>query len=458
MNAVVPSPFGRGGPKAEPVRGSGPTGVPRHLVFECGSTAATPIHTGIQRVVRNIARHLPDHAAERGWQLRFVAFGEAGAVAVDPAALGARRVWLGDGAGPAETGRASDPPADKRDRKRRKRRRRRLSRLRALFDRARSRAADLLARLADRTVARRRHAGDVLLLIDPTWDRPVWAEVDRFRRRGGAVVGVVYDLIPLSHPHTTNNRVATSFAEAFAATTARADGLVCISRFVADCVNAHLDSHPTGLPRPNVTHFRLGTDPAPPAAREPPSGPVAAAFAGPVPTFLIVGSIEPRKRADLVLDAFEAVWAAGTDARLVFVGRQSWGMAAFLERAAAHAERGRRLFVFRDASDPDLDHAYAACAALIFASEIEGFGLPLVEAFVRGVDVIASDIPVFREIADGRAAFFPAGDAAALARLVAARTADPPPRRPPDPAAWIDWRASADELLDAVERVARPSA
>ena len=49
---------------------------------------------------------------------------------------------------------------------------------------------------------------------------------------------------------------------------------------------------------------------------------------------------------------------------------------------------------------------YAEAVAFIFPSLAEGFGLPLLEAMAVGCPVIASDIPVFREIADPSVLFF----------------------------------------------------
>jgi glycosyltransferase involved in cell wall biosynthesis len=52
-----------------------------------------------------------------------------------------------------------------------------------------------------------------------------------------------------------------------------------------------------------------------------------------------------------------------------------------------------------DASDADLATYMHHARALLFPSFVEGYGLPLVEALAAGTPVIASDIPVFRELA-----------------------------------------------------------
>jgi glycosyltransferase involved in cell wall biosynthesis len=50
-------------------------------------------------------------------------------------------------------------------------------------------------------------------------------------------------------------------------------------------------------------------------------------------------------------------------------------------------------------TDADLATWLAGAQALLFPSFAEGYGMPIVEALALGVPVIASDLPVFREIA-----------------------------------------------------------
>ena len=120
----------------------------------------------------------------------------------------------------------------------------------------------------------------------------------------------------------------------------------------------------------------------------------------------MVGSIEPRKSHEYVLNAFESLWAAEINVSLVFVGRNTWKSDALLERISSHQRLNQNLFLLRDATDVDLDFCYNHSSALIIASTVEGFGLPIVEAFQAGLPVIASDIPVFREIAKDNATYF----------------------------------------------------
>ena len=168
----------------------------------------------------------------------------------------------------------------------------------------------------------------------------------------------------------------------------------------------------------------------------------------------MVGSIEPRKNHAYVLDAFDLFWQQGGIASLVIVGRHGWKSDSLLERIAQHEQLGRQLFLLRDATDAELDHCYRNASALVIASIIEGFGLPIVEAFQRGLPVLCSDIPVFREIADGKATFF---DLAHPDHLTGAlegfcRDHASQDRRMRKPQKWLNWRESTEQLISAIMR------
>ena len=99
--------------------------------------------------------------------------------------------------------------------------------------------------------------------------------------------------------------------------------------------------------------------------------------------------------------------------------------------------------------DEDLAAIYSGARALVFPSDDEGFGLPTVEALACGTPVVASDIPVLREVLGDRATFVESGDLEALlAAGVAAR------RPAPAPPSWT-WLDAARATWRVYEEVAR---
>jgi alpha-1,2-rhamnosyltransferase len=141
-------------------------------------------------------------------------------------------------------------------------------------------------------------------------------------------------------------------------------------------------------------------------------------FSGSV--YLMVGTIEPRKNHLFVLNAFIELWNRGVNASLCIVGKLGWLYDEILERLTTNPALNTRLFIFNDINDEELVWCYKRAKALIFASISEGFGLPLVEAMYFGKPVLASDIPVFREIGADYPYFFSLEDPIHLANIIEA--------------------------------------
>jgi alpha-1,2-rhamnosyltransferase len=300
--------------------------------------------------------------------------------------------------------------------------------------------------------------GSILLLLDSSWGMPIWPGAARFKQRGGMIAGVIYDLIPITHSHTSVPNLVAAFKEWIANHLRLTDGFVCISGTIAGSLAEYIQTIEPDATRPStppISFFHLGSELDFITTERPVDLAVKDIFTPDRHVFLMVGSVEPRKMHAYVLDAFDRFWAAGGTAALVIVGRNGWKTEDFLQRVAEHPQLGRQLFILRSASDADLDHCYHNASSLVIASEIEGFGLPVVEAFQRGLPVMCSDIPVFREIADGRATFFGLSDPAELTQALDdfCRRVDLTLRRQRQPQHWIGWRESTEQLLAATMRI-----
>ncbi|HUN40912.1 MAG TPA: glycosyltransferase [Acetobacteraceae bacterium] len=296
-------------------------------------------------------------------------------------------------------------------------------------------------------------AADALLLLDSSWHLPVWPAVQRFRSRGGMVIGVAYDLIPISHPDACVPELVACFDQWLNLIASEADAFVTISRSTAKALKEFLaHENRCGRRLPPVAHFYLGSELDFHSGEHEVRPAIKGVFDTNEHVYLMVGSIEPRKKHAFVLEAFDRYWSAGGKGRLVIIGRQGWRTEDVLERIASHPEHEKRLHLVRDATDSELDHAYRNASALIIASEIEGFGLPVVEAFQRGLPVLCSDIPVFREIAEGRATFFSLEDPDCLVYAIREFTLahDATKRQERNPVAWLSWRESTEQLFAAM--------
>lgn len=148
---------------------------------------------------------------------------------------------------------------------------------------------------------------------------------------------------------------------------------------------------------------------------------------------LNVGNAMPRKRLDLLLRVFAQVrkHAAGdskrpADIRLLRVGEplppEHRQLARQLGVESSVIELG---FLGRDI----LAAAYRRADLLVHTAEAEGFGLPLIEAMACGCPVIASDLPVLREVGGIAATYCTVGDIESWRRAVLAGI---PPALTPD--------------------------
>lgn len=300
--------------------------------------------------------------------------------------------------------------------------------------------------------------GDVLLLPELVclWgDRQ--AVLDRWSAQS-TVIALVYDLIPITHPHLFDAELTRCFARAVDWAAGHCDGALCISRATADELSRWLGAREGAGQRlyPSALAVgRLGADFAPASASQAVRPVLSRFLDAPGSVYLAVGTIEPRKNLGCLLDAFDQIWDGESDARLLILGRRGWLSGPVIQRLRRHPRLGRSLLWMENASDAELHHAYGAARALVYASLVEGFGLPLVEAMRLGTPVLANDIPVFREIGADHCAYFDATRPETLVGLLTAleRTGVFPGAGPAG-FTWPDWKTCAWETLDAVVTLA----
>lgn len=124
-------------------------------------------------------------------------------------------------------------------------------------------------------------------------------------------------------------------------------------------------------------------------------------------TFLIVvGTIEPKKEHLYILNQLSELWNEGYDLPLFIIGRRGWLDQGIVERIEMHPKRDKNFYWLDDITDAELLVAYQRARFLLFASEVEGFGLPLIEALSNGLPVIVYDTPVSREIVGDLGIYF----------------------------------------------------
>jgi glycosyltransferase involved in cell wall biosynthesis len=292
--------------------------------------------------------------------------------------------------------------------------------------------------------------GDIFLMLDATWNHvaeylPI---IKAVKAGGGATIVGLHDILPLSYPAAFPPPIVRCMQEWMEKVVLTSDGVIAVSRAAAQNLRDFLSECGRGPPAFPIGWWRLGDDFS--CAEGAQASPLARSIAASDrPYFLGVGTVEPRKGYPVVIDALEKLWADGVDATYVIVGSPGWGMRQFTQRVEGHKAFNRHLFWLKNASDADLILLYRSARALVLASVAEGFGLPIVEAAYHGTPVIATDIPVFREVAGESAEYFPPLDSDCLAEKI--RTALNEKPRPPA-IAHVSWRESAIQLFSLARR------
>ena len=285
-----------------------------------------------------------------------------------------------------------------------------------------------------------------------------------WRETGVRIGFLVYDILPLTFPHFFPDFAEGVHGDWLSAIADVSDDLICISQAVSDDVRRWLLAHrPEALERLRLHAVHLGADidaSAPTAGLPADAGRTLDAIAS-RPTFLMVGTVEPRKGYLQAIAAFDVIWGRGLDVGLVIVGGEGWKplpqhhrrtIPEIVDGLRQHPEAGERLFWLQGISDEYLERIYAASTCLIAASEDEGFGLPLIEAARHAIPILARNIPVFREVAGEHASYFsgmePTDIAEAVERWLEARaTGD---HRASGSMPWLTWADNVERLKAAL--------
>lgn len=298
---------------------------------------------------------------------------------------------------------------------------------------------------------------DIYLGLDlnPALIHKEQAMFQHWQASGVKIYFVVYDLLVIHRPDWTSTEAAIGFENWLKSVAQVASGLICISQAVADEVVFWLTQHPpVRHTLPSIQSFHMGADvlSSSPSMGLPKNADVVLKKLTMRPSFLSVGTIEPRKGHRQMLAAFEQLWTQGADVNLVFIGKKGWMMDAFAAAIKRHPELNNRFFWLDGISDEYLEKIYQASSCLLAASEGEGFGLPLIEAARHGLPLLARDLPVFREVAGEYAMYFSGLEAHELAQAVMhwldknAQGLAPQSKGMP----YLTWAQSCEQLLPLV--------
>ncbi|WP_342146825.1 glycosyltransferase [Rickettsiella endosymbiont of Aleochara curtula] len=298
------------------------------------------------------------------------------------------------------------------------------------------------------------NSGDIFLGLDfcPTTIPQSKAILQDWRIKGVKLYFILYDLLPILRSEFFPNQTKPTFLLWLEAITALSDNVICISKHVAIEYTAWIQST-NSFKKPKVDFFHLGSnvEASLPSLGHFEDNLLLQTIFSKL-SFLTVGRIEPRKGHTQILNAFNKLWLNGLDLYLVIVGQQGWMVEQLINGILNHPEYGKRLIWLNNVSDEILKDLYLASTALILASEDEGFGLPLIEAAQHGLNIIARDIPIFREIAGNHVFYFKGSDPLKLAHSIekwlTLRSQNMEPKI--KDMKYLSWKESTQQLLEII--------
>lgn len=221
------------------------------------------------------------------------------------------------------------------------------------------------------------------------------------------VVVTIHDMTFFTHPEWHERTKVEFFRRAVRYAATHAAALVTVSEFTARELREICPSDrpvyvaPLGVDLERFTPHESGSEPTG-------SGDATTRYV------LFLGTLEPRKGLDTLLQAFDEVAEHDHEIELWIVGQAGWDAAgvARIGRTLRHAGRVRRLGYVADELLPGV---LRDARVVAYPSRGEGFGLPVLEALACGVPVVTSSNTVMAEVAGDAATLTPAGDVGALA-------------------------------------------
>lgn len=231
--------------------------------------------------------------------------------------------------------------------------------------------------------------GDIFLDVDSAWNiaNKRGYIYQKLKNSGVYIISYVYDLVPLKKPELAHENTVKNFAIYMSAVIAYADLVMCDSRSTEKDFVELVEALEVGRNIPTVvtmlgSDFKVETTER--SIREDVSNVIKKKY------IICVGTIEPRKRQDVTVKAFEKIAAKHPDLHLVIVGKKGWKSENNVKTITQSLYYGRRIHWFEGLDDYNVKKLYENAYISTYISEYEGFGLPVAEPLGLMIPTIAS--------------------------------------------------------------------
>jgi len=301
-------------------------------------------------------------------------------------------------------------------------------------------------------------AGAVFYDMDSVWGLTMRrsAILPILKQNGVKLAVYIYDIIPLTYPQYCHEETIFNFLSYLGAYLQYADIIIVSTQSTLDQLNQLMEE----LKLPQIKGYVswLGSDfkkPADDRKEEVSQDAIEIAEKGKY--VLAVGTIEPRKNHKLLLDAYDAK-LKDLGINMVFAGRIGWNVEALEKRIKTHPMKNQGLYHLSGKNDATIDYLYRNAFVVAFPTYEEGFGLPIIESFERGAVLVASDIPVLKEVGKDYCDYFDPNDPNEFAKLMERYMKDPAlyeqrKNRIKEyvPVTWDEVTVSIEEAIESIE-------
>jgi len=235
-------------------------------------------------------------------------------------------------------------------------------------------------------------------LLGSDADITVFFNYLRPNRVTGKSIITVYDMVSERFPETMDKRNRNLLRKFLAKSCKMADMIITISEFskreIIDCL---------GIPPEKIRVALCGFDsnmyypPVDAAEKVLLRQMLAGTYQISSPYILYLGTLEPRKNVDVLLNSFAALHSRFPDLKLVIAGGLGWQY----EKTLAHLtdlRLGDSIIQTGYIPETDKRMFFASAEVFVFPSLYEGFGLPVLEAMACGTPVVCSNTSSLPEV------------------------------------------------------------
>jgi glycosyltransferase involved in cell wall biosynthesis len=219
------------------------------------------------------------------------------------------------------------------------------------------------------------------------------------KRRDLRRVFLIHDLLSLDYPEYFKRGNLEVFRRRLDTAFAYGDAFITAT----EAVRARLLGE---LRRQGLADRPVHVQPFPSPLADEHGAPTSSGLGDGHPYFVMIGAVEPRKNHLLLLNIWRDLIGRNPNApRLALVGARGWEHEQVADMLDRCPPLRTHVVELSGVPSANLLQLLRGARALLAPSYDEGYGLSIVEALSAGAPVVASDIPVFREVAQGRAIF-----------------------------------------------------